>query len=167
MALLSFVQVYLPVTILSAAGGNSNTTTVNWWLGDYNTGYNAPNQQFVQQHRSLITRVYHCCSGPTMMPNGSMSSASPAFADRLRSMAAAEGMDKKGAPLLPLSPNTEALLAGKAVHSVPELVEIATKATAGGYVVDYEPHQDTTRQHAEARHEQPCHHVCQKCYTCH
>lgn len=82
-----------------------------------------------------------------MLSNGSMSSDSGAFADHLQRMTAAEGM--QNAPLLPLSPNTEALLAGSAVHGVSELVEIAAKAAAGGYVVDYEPHEDTTRHHAE------------------
>ena len=135
--------------ILTCTDGNKTTATVNWWLGDYNSGYNAVNQQFVKQHRSLISRVYHCCAGPTMLANGSMSSESGAFADRLQRMAAVEGMGLDYAPLLPLSPNTEALLAGSAVHGVPELVEIATKAAAGGFIVDYEPQQDTTRQHAE------------------
>ena len=60
-------------------------------------------------------------------------------------MTAIDGMGMGHAPVLPLSPNTEALLAGSAVHGVPKLVEIATKAAAGGFIVDYEPHQDATR----------------------
>ena len=127
-----FLFVLFAYTILPCIAGNNNTTTVNWWLGDYNPGFNVPNQQFVQQHRSLISRVYHCCGGPVMLPNGSISSeSSGAFADRLRSMAAAEGMGATHAPLLPLSPNTAALLAGSAVHGVPALVALATRASAG------------------------------------
>ena len=51
--------------------------------------------------------------------------------------------------LVPIAPNTDALLSGVASRAIPALVQLAMTRGFSGYVCDYEPHANLTLAHAQ------------------
>jgi hypothetical protein len=133
---------------LGTVGSNASNTSVYWWLGSYNEGYAAENMAFVGTERDAITGVFHCCTGPTVFPNGTMPAKQPEelFVNLTRPEISA-GLTPV---LIPLSPHPTAVQQRLAVKAVPRLLDMVVQGGFGGYVVDYEPHDNTTADHAQA-----------------
>lgn len=138
-----------------AAYGTGTSRSVDWWLGSYTSVYIGENEAFVAAHdgnstgHRAITGVLHCCRGVSMSANGSLSrpESDAAFFKNLTHWEVQAGLNPV---MVPVSPSTPALLAGRASLAVSGLVEIARHAGFGGYVVDYEPHANLTVSHARA-----------------
>ena len=85
-----------------------------------------------------------------MESNGSLSSATAttdgAFFQDLTAFEVSAGLSPT---MIPISPNTEALLNGVADKAIPGLVAVAVARGFSGYVVDYEPHANLTSTHAK------------------
>ena len=134
----------------AARRASSSNRTVTWWLADYNTNALAENTAFLlAQPRSSVSSVFHCCSGPTLVANGSFV-PNQATEQLYQQLAAAERRAGVAGPvLIALSPAPDAVLAGVAGRSIPALVALAQRADIDGFVLDYEPHDNTTEQHAQ------------------
>ena len=123
-----------------SAGGKS----VDWWLGSYDTQYADLNTHFIRAHPNVTNGVLHCCTGPRILANGTVSVNETLF----RVITQAE-LHMALPVMLPLSPAIPAILNETAVHSVPELVGLAIRLGITGYVIDYEPRQQENEAHAK------------------
>lgn len=123
--------------------------TVDWWLGSYTAAYITENKRFLSNNRDAVSGILHCCRGVQMLSNGSISyeATDVQFFQNLTSY---EVMSGYRPVLVPISPNTAALLANVATRGIPALVDIAIDSKFNGYVVDYEPHTNLTEAHARA-----------------
>jgi hypothetical protein len=103
---------------------------------------------FVDAHRDTITGVFHCCTGPVVLANGTVPAkqSDELFVNLTRPELAA-GLSPV---LVPLSPHPTAVQQRVAVKAIPRLVELVEQGGWSGYVFDYEPHDNTTNDHAEA-----------------
>lgn len=133
-----------------APAAAASNRSVDWWLGSYNPTYVDENAAFIKSHREDLTGVLHCCRGMVMESNGSLSSATAttdgAFFQDLTAFEVSAGLSPT---MIPISPNTEALLNGVADKAIPGLVAVAVARGFSGYVVDYEPHANLTSTHAK------------------
>lgn len=85
-----------------------------------------------------------------MEPNGSLSSATTTTdGEFFQDLTAYEVTGGLNPVMIPVSPNTVALLNGVASKAVPELVAVAVARGFTGYVIDYEPHTNLTATHAK------------------
>eukprot|EP00041_Stephanoeca_diplocostata_P024513 m.623192 g.623192 ORF g.623192 m.623192 type:complete len:310 (-) comp22544_c1_seq5:1480-2409(-) len=127
----------------------ASNRTVNWWLGSYTSAFVKENKIFLDKNHDVVSGILHCCRGIQMMSNGSISheeSDGPFF----RNLTSFEVDGGYYPVLVPISPNTDALLANVASHGIATLVHMASSNRFDGYVVDYEPHSNLTQEHARA-----------------
>lgn len=121
---------------------------VDWWLGSYKEAYVQQNARFIAARSNVVTGVFHCCSGPTVDASGALvisNITKQLFADLTRTEVQ-QGLS----PMLPLSPDPAAIQSGAAKKAVSALVALTSQIGFQGYVVDYEPHESTTKEHAQA-----------------
>jgi hypothetical protein len=140
------MQRLLQLCILLALPAAHAAGAVHWYLGSYDSRYVDENAAFVAAHRDAIDGVLHCCTGPTIHANGSVSVDDSLFAG-LTSSDRDAGLEPR---MLPISPSPYAILARVAGAAVPDLVRWAVKFNISGFVSDYEPHDNTTAEHARA-----------------
>ena len=140
-----------------ASGATSSNRTVSWWLADYNAVAISENTAFVNSPAisSAISGAFHCCSGPLVAANGTLAPnerQEELFASIVKAERAATSGAMHTAPILfSLSPDPAAIESGAAItHAVEGLVELAGHIGSDGWVVDYEPHANTTEAHAVA-----------------
>ena len=120
---------------------------VHWYLGSYDTRYIDENAAFVSKHRDVIDGVLHCCTGPTVLANGTVAPPDEQLFSGLAKSDRAAGLDPV---MLPISPSSDAILARVAAAAVPALVQWAVTFNISGFVSDYEPHDNTTAAHSAA-----------------
>ena len=134
-------------SVLVALVGNisvSHAGEVNWWLGSYNTQYTGVNTAFIKNHSQAVSGILHCCTGPTILSNGTVVANDTLF----RALTQPE-LSMKVPVMLPISPAVDAILKGTAVHGVDALVDVALRLGVDGYVVDYEPREQEDEAHAK------------------
>jgi hypothetical protein len=140
-----------------ATAASSSNRTVSWWLADYNAAAIPENTAFVNSPAiaRALSSTLHCCDGPRVEANGTLvrsTAQEDLFASIVKAERAATSGAMRTAPILfSLSPDPAAIESGAAIiHAIAGLVAIATRIGCDGWVVDYEPHANTTEAHAVA-----------------
>ena len=129
----------------SSAGSRS----VFWYLGDYTNAYVAENERFIAAHTQVVNGILHCCGGPSVLSNGTLS-VSAKTRSLYANLTGQEVARKLGPVMLPLSPDPWAVQSGSAIKAVPALVELIVELGVSGLIADYEPHANETAAHAQA-----------------
>ena len=133
------------IALLAVTAIYASANRVHWYLGSYDSAYAAENTAFLAEHMQIVDGVLHCCTGLQVLSDGSMAPANRSLYSHLIET------DRGHDPIMiPISPSTEAVQARVAHRAIPALVQWVSHANISGLISDYEPHANTTSDHADA-----------------